>query len=210
MDGRWDSVPFGLTLEDTATFVEKSLRWRHREALGTKDQSARDALEARLESDAKAFREGLVAFQGQRTGYNISVIDRDFAHDAGESMAVISVEKSHDYFFFQGGRLWKLVTTDASKQSFSALLVALTAALGAPAAIEYADAKKTEPVSARWVSDAFTVEAESKPQFSTRLVRWTWRAIGDNLKVTRGEKLPPGEQKTETMDPAILDIMNPD
>lgn len=190
--------------------MERSLRWRLREELSTRDPAARDKLVSKIDRDAKAFRETVVPFTGQRTGYNLSVINTDFAHDANEAMASVAVDKAHDYYFFQNGHLWRLVTADASRQSFSALLVTLTAALGPPSAITYADeSTKTEPLSAHWTSDAFTVDAEAKPEFSTRVVRWTWRSIGDNIATLRGGKVPPGLQKPDELDPAILDIMNP-
>ena len=51
-----------------------------------------------------------VTFDGQATGFDVSIVDKDFAHNTGESMLVSKNENGARYFFFQKGRLYKMFT----------------------------------------------------------------------------------------------------
>ena len=211
MDMRWDNVPWGAGLDEVSAYVQVSLDAQSRTALsGTLDQHQRDRIHEENAASAKAFRESIVEFTGQKTGYDLSVVNEDFAHETSESMAVLQVGKITDYFFFHDKKLWKLVTTDASKVGFTALLIELTNAYGAPPSMTYRDPDaKTEPVSAGWTSPMFIVSAAARPEYATRVITWTWRPIGDRIDTLRAGKLPPGKSHGEDIDPAILDIMNP-
>ncbi len=211
VDMRWDGIPWGGSAADVETYLDKSLAARSRALVtAAHGQHEKDTIRKHNEEARKAFHDSAVAFTGQKTGYNLSVLNNDFAHDTKESMAVLTCGKSTDYFFFMDGKLWKLITTDASKAPLSPLLVELTAQYGAPSGITYADSEtKTEPLTARWSTQVLTAETEIRPDYATRLIRWTWRAIGDQITTLRGGKQPPGLGHEDAIDPAILDIMSP-
>jgi hypothetical protein len=48
-------------------------------------------------------------FEGQKTGWEVSVLDQEFAHNSGESMLEgLDEAKQRRYYFFKDGRLWKV------------------------------------------------------------------------------------------------------
>jgi hypothetical protein len=61
----------------------------------------------RVETD-KVRQHSLVKFDGQKTGYDVSIIDQEFAHKIGESMLVAKEENATRYFFFANDRLYKM------------------------------------------------------------------------------------------------------
>jgi hypothetical protein len=63
--------------------------------------------EMRAETD-KAKQHSLVKFEGQKTGYDVSIIDQEFGHNVSESMLVAKEDNASRYFFFVGDRLYKM------------------------------------------------------------------------------------------------------
>jgi hypothetical protein len=63
--------------------------------------------EMRAETD-KAKQHSLVKFEGQKTGYDVSIIDQEFGHNVGESMLVAKEDNASRYFFFVGNSLYKM------------------------------------------------------------------------------------------------------
>jgi hypothetical protein len=49
-----------------------------------------------------------VKFDGQKTGYDVSIIDQEFGHNLGESMLVAKEENASRYFFFAEDHLFKM------------------------------------------------------------------------------------------------------
>jgi hypothetical protein len=63
--------------------------------------------EMRAEVD-KVKQNSLVKFTGQKTGYDVSIIDQEFTQNAGESMLVAKEDNATRYFFFVEDRLYKM------------------------------------------------------------------------------------------------------
>lgn len=206
---RMKKVPFGLGVGELVKHVEQHLRADYGERIATTtDIHQKDRLKAEIEVRVQAVRDSLVEFKGQKTGYNVSVVATEFAHSTGESMLVVPIARSHDYFFFVQGGLYKVVTTESRTTSFPVFLVNLTQLYGAPAKIEYRNPnKKDEPISAQWSDDKLSLEVADRPDFGTITLRWTKRDIEDRLVELRGGAKPPADTAGEGLDPTILDIM---
>jgi hypothetical protein len=63
--------------------------------------------EMRAETE-KVKQHSLVKFDGQKTGYDVSIIDQELAHNIGESMLVAKEENATRYFFFSDDHLFKM------------------------------------------------------------------------------------------------------
>jgi hypothetical protein len=63
--------------------------------------------EMRAETE-KARKHSLVKFEGQKSGYDVSIIDQEFGHNVGESMLVAKEDNASRYFFFVSDRLYKM------------------------------------------------------------------------------------------------------
>lgn len=56
----------------------------------------------------KVKKHSLVKFEGQKSGYDVSIIDQEFSHKTGESMLVAKEDNGSRYFFFAQDRLYKM------------------------------------------------------------------------------------------------------
>ncbi|HEY0705509.1 MAG TPA: hypothetical protein VGG33_01860, partial [Polyangia bacterium] len=50
----------------------------------------------------------VIKFDGNKTGYDVSIVDQEFLHNTGESMLVAKEENATRYFFFTDDRLYKM------------------------------------------------------------------------------------------------------
>lgn len=193
-------------------YVQNRVRMSYKDRLlDTPGAHERDSINAEIDVRIQTVKDSQVEFKGQQTGYNVSVVAGEFAHNTTESMLVAPVGRDHDYFFFIGGKFWKLVTTDTSKTTFPAFLVNMTQKFGAPASVEYRQPKtKTQPFKAGWANPLMMMEAEERPDYGAITIRWTHRAVADKLAELRGESKPPADTVGEGLDPTILDIMKDD
>jgi hypothetical protein len=71
----------------------------------TKQDRVRKEMRAEVE---KVKQHSLVKFDGQKTGYDVSIIDQELAHNVGESMLVAKEETATRYFFFADDHLFKM------------------------------------------------------------------------------------------------------
>ncbi len=56
----------------------------------------------------RARKHSIVKFDGKKTGYDVSIIDQEFTHKAGESMLAAKEESASRYFFFVEDKLYKM------------------------------------------------------------------------------------------------------
>lgn len=208
-DARFEALPFDQGPDELIKAVEGMLQTSNRDRVReATDPHDRDRIQAELAGRVQAFRDSFIEFKGQKTGYNVSVVSGDFAHNAGEAMMVAPVGRSNDYFFFIRGALWKLVTTEVTKQSFPAFLVNLTQLYGAPSKVEYRDPDgKTDPVRAHWQDGDFSLEVRARPEYGAITLSWSRRTVETKLPELRGAAKPPGSAGGTGLDPSILDIM---
>ena len=208
-DVRLRGVPFGKNLRAFLSYAKESTQGLyHQRIQQTPERNERDQLRLEAAERVQRIQESHIAFAGQNTGYNVSVVAGDFAHNSGESMIIAKTGRLQDYFFFQGGRLWKLVTSDPNVREFSSLLVKLTTIYGPPSIVQYADPKnRHSPYKAVWNSDDIRLEAESRPDFGTVTLRWAQQTIASSIQDSRGPNRPPADRGEATLDPDILDIM---
>ena len=206
---RFQDIPFGAKPDTLLKYVQRNLFVEQAERLGeATDPNVRDNIQIQIKQRLQTIRDSHTAFKGQKTGYNVSVISTDFAHNATESMLVVPVQKSHDYYFFVKDKMWKLVTTELLRGTFPAFIVRMTQLYGAPGAIDYRDPEfKQQPKAARWVGKRFTVEAKVHPVYGAITIRWALREVGDQIAQSRGTNIPPGDETSSGLDPSITDIM---
>jgi hypothetical protein len=61
-----------------------------------------------LAEDEKVRKHSLVEFKGEKSGYDVSIIDQEFTQNAGESMLVGKDDNATRYFFFVDNRRYKM------------------------------------------------------------------------------------------------------
>ncbi len=211
-DARFKGIPLGQSVDAFRAYVTKTFTEQCEARLErVQEPHARDVARAETVARIKSTVETVVEFDGQRTGYNVSIIGGDFAHGTGETMIVVTSEdgKSQDYNFFVKGQLWKVVTTQARRGTFPELLIHLTEVYGAPNEIEYrVPNRKQDPVRARWSAKDLWVEARARPDFNALTVTFAHRPIADRIVELRGTNKPPADTSKQGLDQEILDLMD--
>jgi hypothetical protein len=102
---------WGMSPDEVMAKMVQKLESRYDERLKktAQDPTKYDKIQKEMRSEEeKAKKHSLVKFDGQKTGYDVSIIDQEFGHNVGESMLVAKEDQSSRYFFFVGDRLYKM------------------------------------------------------------------------------------------------------
>jgi hypothetical protein len=105
-DFRWGMSPDEVVSE-IAQRIEESYADRIKATINDPTRQDRVRKEMRAEIE-KAKKENFVKFDGQKTGYDVSIIDQEIGHGTGESMFVTKEATATRYFFFANDRLYKM------------------------------------------------------------------------------------------------------
>jgi len=111
---------FGMTKDEVLGVLRKQLDQQYEEKIkGTTDVTAQDRLRSEKKGELARISQSYITFQGKRTGWDVSIIEEEFAHHTGESMLErwenSGGKNQRRFFFFHEGRLWKmLVSLDVS------------------------------------------------------------------------------------------------
>src|SRR5690606_4617941 len=106
---------FGRTPNQVTGVVGAKVKEKYADRIKeTRDVYAQDRLRRDERAEIKRIRDSLVEFKGEKTGWDVSIIDDQFAHDTDESMMVYwendqaSGRDQRRFFFFHGGKLYKM------------------------------------------------------------------------------------------------------
>ena len=206
---RLSGVPFQKDLKALLVYMQSALDREYRVPIReAKDPHQRDRLRAEIGLRLQQLKDSYVEFKGQKTGYNVSIVSREFAHNTGESMVVLAVGHDHDYFFFLKGKLWKHLTSLETTKPFSEFLLELTRVYGPPDSVAYRHPDtKQNPFEAVWTSPSRVLQIRSRDDYGSITLTWADRSVADKVVTLRGANRPPGEGHAGGLDPTIIDIM---
>jgi hypothetical protein len=73
------------------------------------DPARQDRVRKEMRAEVEKVKQhSLVKFEGQKTGYDVSIIDQEFSNNTGETMLVAKEDTASRYFFFASDRLYKM------------------------------------------------------------------------------------------------------
>jgi hypothetical protein len=105
---------WGMTQDEVLTTLHKQMSDAKAPDLAKlADVYEQTRIRKAIKNDVDAVRRTLVKFEGQRTGWDVSIIEGEFLHRNGESMMhyretdPASGRDQQRFFFFHEGRLWK-------------------------------------------------------------------------------------------------------
>lgn len=104
---------FGMTKNQVLKVLAKEINERYAEKIKeATDIYTQDKLRKKKRAELRRIKKSFVAFKGKKTGWDVSIIDNEFAHHTGESMMVYWENKGgknqRRFFFFHEGRLYKM------------------------------------------------------------------------------------------------------
>ncbi len=112
---------FGMSKDKVVRMLGSQLTERYKAKIKeTSDVYEQDALRREKSAEIKKIRSSFTEFEGAKTGWDVSIIDDQFAHKTDESMLVYWEHNSNGndqrrFFFFNGGRLYKMFIVMDSK-----------------------------------------------------------------------------------------------
>jgi hypothetical protein len=109
--GAWK---WGMTIDEVLATLGKQLsEAKAPELAKLTDVYEQTRIRKAIKNDVDGVRKTLVKFEGQRTGWDVSIIEGEFLHKNGESMMHYretdpgTGRDQQRFFFFHEGRLWK-------------------------------------------------------------------------------------------------------
>lgn len=107
------SFKFGMSKDEVIAQLTKSIDERYAEQIkATSDVYTQDKLRKEKNKEVIRIKQSYAEFTGKKTGWDVSVIDSEFAHNTEESMLVYwenqGGKNQRRFFFFHGGELWKM------------------------------------------------------------------------------------------------------
>jgi hypothetical protein len=103
-----DKFKWGMSSEDCVKILIERVHARYVELLQTEqDVYKQDQLRKQERDEVQNVRDSLVRFDGQKSGWDVSVIDKEFAQRNGESMLVMWEKNQRRFLFFTHDKLYK-------------------------------------------------------------------------------------------------------
>lgn len=205
-----DTLDWGAPSTAVLDMLEAEVEKRYEEILAKADTLEVDRILRRKNAEVKTIRDSLVRFDGQRTGFEASVIDEDFRAQNGEALIKVEDGPAQRYFFFKDEQLWKVLviySSNVARQlAFEGFIQQIEKKYGS-AASRQEDAKG-EVVGATWEDALTRLVAQDRSLFGTYAMVFLDKQRGVAIEAGR----PPRQAAlTPVIDPAadsmIADIM---
>jgi hypothetical protein len=153
---------FGMTKDEVVKTLSKKIDERYEDKIkATTDIAAQDRIRKDKKRELAEITKDYVEFQGTKTGWDVSIIDGEFAHKTGEAMMdqweKEGSKNQRRFFFFYQGKLWKMyVSLDLSilpedKKNFETFAGVMSSKYGPPS--------DTDPGVMTWRAGEFDVRA---------------------------------------------------
>jgi hypothetical protein len=100
---------WGMSPGTVTTLLEKQIRDETEPLIkAAPDPMVQDRMRKELEEKVKKLKSDYLKFTGKKTPWDVSLVEKEFAHKNNEAMVVIWTKKERRFFFFFNDRLWKL------------------------------------------------------------------------------------------------------
>ena len=109
VDKLMGAYKWGLTSGAVMGQLEKDIRTEMEPVIkATADPLAQDRVRREMMEKVKTLRASLVKFEGKATPWDVSLVDKEFAHKNDETMVPIWGKKDRRFYFFHNDKLWKM------------------------------------------------------------------------------------------------------
>jgi hypothetical protein len=164
-------LKWGATVEDVKKNIKRELKKRYRKLFDeAEDALERRTLQKRLDREYQQLTSNYTKLDGQRTGLEVGIAADEFRHGSGESVLLARGERGDRYYFFIGGKLWKIFRSYSAAAiqdtDFPAFLEQLRGRFGRPARVDKVTRGAGRvPARASWQDRRTFAEARDRTQF---------------------------------------------
>lgn len=130
---RLAALPFGQGLQGALKWVGEELD----ESYGPRihkayDRAEKDRLKKQRDDELAQVEATYTRFEGQRTGFEVSILQDEFAVGTKEAIMTYRRPEQTHWFFFVRGKFWKYARALKPDEPFEARVKAMKAKLGSP------------------------------------------------------------------------------
>ena len=117
---KFGGFKFGMTKDEVLKVLQKQIDDRFEEKIkATTDVAAQDKLRKEKKAELARTSSTYVKFDGKKTGWDVSIVENEFAHGTGESMMERwendGGKNNRRFFFFKDEKLYKMyISLDVS------------------------------------------------------------------------------------------------
>lgn len=205
VDSSLVDLPFGGGVDDVATWVKHRLERVYAPRIkAAVDDNDRARLRAQLEREVFEFRSAIIAFDGRRTGYEVSPVAGEFMVGSDESMLVLRDRGGDHFFFFIDGKLWKYGRLLTTENPFADRIASQAHRLGPPERVETTSDRgaAATPTKAIWSDDRLELRLWNRRLlYGYDVMFIDFRAIADRIADLRGGRQATGA--THGIDPDL-------
>ncbi|HTU61264.1 MAG TPA: hypothetical protein VMF89_22570 [Polyangiales bacterium] len=102
------ALQWGMSKSDLIKLLKAQIRAEFDQRIKVeRDIMRQDAIYQEFKERAQRLGENYVAFEGAKTGWDVSPIASEFSRDNREAMLVVTGKGTRDMYFFIQGKLWK-------------------------------------------------------------------------------------------------------
>ncbi|MCA9527672.1 MAG: hypothetical protein KC549_15395, partial [Myxococcales bacterium] len=206
------TLDWGVSTTAVLKSLEDELEARYDERLRKADTLDVDRILRLKRADLKQIKDSLVRFDGQRTGFEASIVAEDFRSGNGEAMLKVEDGPAQRYFFFKDEQLWKVLviySSNVARQLDFAGFVGQVEGKRGKAASRQMDPKDAKRLmSATWEDDLTRLVVQDRSLFGTYAMMFLDKARGVPIEEGRAPRAnalqPVADARADSM---IADIM---
>lgn len=206
LSGVIDPLKWGASGAEVLDKLKAELDDRYRDDLKTADTIKIDRLMREKAAEFERIKASEVRFDGQRTGYETSLMANEVVSGQGERLFRVDERRAQRYFVLKDDRLWKVVVTYnvSTIGEFPAFVAAVRKKYGPPKKISFSEETGERKVSAATWEDGTTrlVVADQSGFYSSYVMKYIEIGEGTQLEQARagkGKGKAVGNARTDSM-----------
>lgn len=203
-------LQWGASTEDVQASLRRRIEQRFETLMRTaEDPIARRELTRRQEREVESLIVGHTRFDGQRTGMEVGISGEEFRHGTGESVLRAREADEDRYYFFIGGKLWKIFSAYAGNAikdtPFVPFLARMRAQYGRPLKIRRVTREGERlVVAAEWRAQGVHLEVRDRSEFfQSYTAAFSDPAVRERIEDLRGK---PASRKQDSAD-ALIELV---
>ncbi|TNF31960.1 MAG: hypothetical protein EP329_11500 [Deltaproteobacteria bacterium] len=193
VDSSLVDLPFGGDVDAVSSWVRQRLERLFAPRLkAAVDDNDRAKLRAQLDREVDDFNAHLVAFDGRRTGYEVSPVAGEFMAGSNESMLVLRDPDGDHFFFLIDGKMWKYARMLPIDNPFPDRIAEQSRRLKKPDQVDTAREDGPEPTAVRaiWTGDTLRLRLWNRRLlYGYDLMVVEYRPLADKIDELRGGRV---------------------
>ncbi|MFN3200634.1 MAG: hypothetical protein ACE366_19700 [Bradymonadia bacterium] len=206
-------LDWGCSHNDVLGKVKAEIDERYAESLRqTTDVFEIDRIRKRKQQEYARVEKTYVQFGAQRTGYESSLIAKDFQKNSGESVVRVDDASAQRYYFFKDDRLWKVLVaynnSITRKVSFEKFARQVRKKYGRPVKMDWYTPKGgTKTIrAATWSDDMTQLKVEDRSAFFGSFVM-TFLSKDEGVALEANRVGTPASPANIADDPAVASAL---